>query len=63
MLATAILRPGDDIRFNAALPQFEAGGVLLSGEFGRPGLYSIRRGETLSQLIARAGGVTSRAYP
>jgi protein involved in polysaccharide export with SLBB domain len=63
MLATAILRPGDDIRFNAALPQFEAGGVLLTGEFGRPGLYSIRRGETLSQLIARAGGVTSLAYP
>ncbi|HPU15455.1 MAG TPA: SLBB domain-containing protein, partial [Polymorphobacter sp.] len=62
-LATAMLHPGDDIRFNAALPQFEAGGVLLTGEFGRPGLYSIRRGETLSQLIARAGGVTSLAYP
>ncbi|WP_166430608.1 SLBB domain-containing protein [Polymorphobacter arshaanensis] len=62
-LMTTMLRPGDDIRFNAALPQFEAGGVLLTGEFGRPGLYSIRRGETLSQLIARAGGVTSLAYP
>ncbi|MGL4541347.1 MAG: SLBB domain-containing protein, partial [Polymorphobacter sp.] len=62
-LATTILRPGDDIRFNAALPQFEAGGVLLTGEFGRPGLYAIRRGETLSQLITRAGGVSSLAYP
>jgi len=63
VLATTILYPGDDVRFNAALPQFEAGGVLLTGEFARPGLYSIRRGETLSQLIVRAGGVTSLAYP
>lgn len=62
-LATTILRPGDDIRFNAALPQFESSGVLLTGEFLRPGLYAIRRGETLSQLMARAGGVTSLAYP
>lgn len=62
-LATVRLRPGDDIRFNAALPQFESGGVLLRGAFARPGLYTIRRGETLSQLIARAGGVTDLAYP
>jgi polysaccharide biosynthesis/export protein len=62
-LATVQLRPGDDLRVNAAQPQFEAGAVLLSGEFKRPGLYSIRKGETLSQLIARAGGLTSYAYP
>lgn len=62
-LASVTLRPGDDVRFNAALPQFEAGGVLLRGAFGRPGLYTIRRGETLSQLIARAGGVTELSYP
>ena len=62
-LPTTIVRAGDDIRFNASQPQFETGGVLLTGEFGKPGLYSIRKGETLSQLIARAGGVTSLAYP
>ena len=61
--AAVNLRPGDDLRVNAAQPQFEAGGVLLSGEFKRPGLYSIRKGETLSQLIARAGGLTEFAYP
>jgi protein involved in polysaccharide export with SLBB domain len=55
--------PGDDIRFNAAQAQFEPGGVLLSGEVRRPGLYSIRRGETLSQLIDRAGGMSDLAYP
>lgn len=57
------LGSGDDIRFNAARPQFESGAVLLTGEFRRPGLYTIRRGETLSSLIQRAGGVSSQAYP
>jgi len=61
--ASTQIEPGDDLRVNAAQPQFEAGGVLLSGEFARPGLYSIRKGETLSQLIARAGGLSSLAYP
>ncbi len=58
-----LLRAGDDIRFNSAQAQFEAGAVLLSGEFNRPGLYSIRKGETLSQLIVRAGGLSPLAYP
>lgn len=62
-LASTTVRAGDDLRFNAAQPQFESGGVLLTGEFLRPGLYSIRKGETLSQLIARAGGLSSLAYP
>lgn len=62
-LSSVTLRPGEDLRVNAAQPQFEAGGVLLSGEFRRPGLYAIRKGETLSQLIARAGGLTEYAYP
>jgi protein involved in polysaccharide export with SLBB domain len=62
-LARTMLRPGDDLRFNAAQAQFEPGGVLLTGEFNRPGLYSIRKGETLSQLVARAGGLSPLAYP
>ncbi|MCH8685615.1 polysaccharide biosynthesis/export family protein [Pedomonas mirosovicensis] len=54
---------GDDLRFNVLQPQYEVGAVLLTGEFLRPGLYSIRKGETLSQLIERAGGLTEHAYP
>ncbi|QXQ04766.1 SLBB domain-containing protein [Sphingosinicellaceae bacterium] len=54
---------GDDLRFNGSQPQSEPGGVLLTGEFARPGLYSIRKGETLSQLMARAGGLSTLAYP
>jgi len=58
-----IVHAGDDIRFNGAHAQFESGGVLLTGEVARPGLYTIRRGERLSELLARAGGLTSLAYP
>ena len=36
--------------------------VRLEGEFVAAGVYSVRPGETLRQLIARAGGLTSEAY-
>lgn len=63
ILAVTRVGPGDDIRFNAQQARFEGSGVLLSGEVARPGLYAIRKGETLSELIARAGGQTDYAYP
>ncbi|GGI69528.1 hypothetical protein GCM10007973_03210 [Polymorphobacter multimanifer] len=63
VLEQTLVGAGDDLRFNAAQPQFEAGAVLLAGGFNRPGLYSIRKGETLSQLTARAGGLSPQAYP
>lgn len=62
-LAVTSVGSGDDIRFNAEKARFEGSGVLLSGEVARPGLYAIRKGETLSQLIDRAGGLTDYAYP
>lgn len=62
-LPSVLLRAGDDIRFNAGQAQFEAGAVLLTGEVGRPGLYTIKRGEKLSELFVRAGGPTGLAYP
>ncbi len=58
-----VLRAGDDLRINADLPAYEVGAVLLTGEFARPGLYTIRQGERLSELIARAGGLRENAYP
>lgn len=36
--------------------------VELEGEFVHPGFYSVRSGETLRDLVRRAGGLTSRAY-
>ncbi len=55
--------PGDSVRFNRVFTQREEGPVLLTGEFRRPGTYRIQRGERLSQIIARAGGLTEQAYP
>lgn len=37
--------------------------VTLSGEFVFPGVYPIYKGESLSSVIARAGGFTDKAYP
>jgi polysaccharide export outer membrane protein len=37
--------------------------VTLSGELRFPGIYSFNRGETLYDVIQRAGGVTEYAYP
>ena len=61
--AKIIVTPGSSIRFNQLLNQQESGGVLLSGEFVRPGFYTLRRGEKLSEVIERAGGLTHQAYP
>ncbi len=55
--------PGDVVRFNPVVTDRDTGPVLLAGEFTRPGLYEIRRGERLSEVIARAGGLTAQAYP
>lgn len=62
-LGEVIVAAGDDIRFNGRQPVFEPSGVLVAGEVMRPGLYPIRRGETLSQLLERAGGLTPYSYP
>ncbi len=55
--------PGDVVRVNAVYSDRDSGPVRLRGEFIRPGLYDIRRGERLSDVIARAGGLTPQAYP
>jgi polysaccharide export outer membrane protein len=36
--------------------------VAIAGEVRFPGTYTIKKGETLSSLIERAGGYTDRAY-
>ena len=61
--ASVELTAGDVLRFPALFSDRDTGTVELHGEFVRPGIYDIRRGETLSQLIRRAGGLTAQAYP
>ncbi len=62
-LARVALQPGDIVRFNPRFSQRDSGSVFLSGEVKRPGVYTIRRGERLSEIVARAGGLTGEAYP
>lgn len=63
VLSRIEIKPGDDLRLSTPQPQFESASVLLTGEFARPGLYTVRKGETLSSLVQRAGGLTGQAYP
>ena len=49
-----VVRPIPELEFDRA--------ATISGEVLFPGTYPIRRGETLSSLIERAGGYTERAY-
>ena len=58
-----VVSPGDVVRFNPVFTDRDSGPVVLTGEFVRPGIYGIRRGETLSEVIRRAGGLTEQAYP
>jgi protein involved in polysaccharide export with SLBB domain len=36
--------------------------VILEGEFAHSGVYSVQPGETLRDLVRRAGGITTKAY-
>ena len=63
-----LLRPGDVIRIfkrgNKLVPKaIRQEFVTLRGEVANPGMYELRSGETLGQLVLRAGGFTPDAYP
>jgi protein involved in polysaccharide export with SLBB domain len=60
--ATTMVRPRDQYRVPYSAVEM-IGSVLLKGEVRRPGSYSITRGERLSDVLTRAGGLTSTAYP
>ena len=57
------LSPRDVVRVPRGFTDRETGPVTLVGEVVRPGVYDIRRGERLSELLARAGGLTPQSYP
>lgn len=61
------LRPGDIITIfsqaDVLVPQERQRKLVrLEGEFEASGVYSVHPGETLRQLVARAGGFTPQAY-
>jgi len=62
-LNTKFIQPSGTVSVNALASQFESRPILISGEIANPGRYTIKKGERLSSLITRAGGLTEQAYP
>jgi protein involved in polysaccharide export with SLBB domain len=57
-----LLKPNDYL-FIRTVPDWDIyKTVAITGEVKSPGTYAIKKGETLSSLLARAGGFTDRAY-
>ena len=63
MFASYVVKPRDQFRFNQVFADAGFGSVTVQGEVRSAGIYRITRGERLSQLLMRAGGLTSTAYP
>jgi polysaccharide biosynthesis/export protein len=58
------LRPLDSIRVRQIFTdRGENGNVTVAGQVRYPGTFDITRGERLSSILARAGGLTDEAYP
>ena len=57
-----LLKPYDQLTFVEKPRWVERALVELKGEVTRPGLYVIDRGETLCEVLERAGGTTKQAY-
>ncbi|WP_169789467.1 SLBB domain-containing protein [Skermanella aerolata] len=60
---TTEIGSGDVLRVNQIFNDREAYAVLAQGEVRRPGSFEVVRGERLSSLLVRAGGLTQEAYP
>ena len=61
--ASAPLRPYDVLVIKETPDWREKESISLRGEVRFPGVYPIRKGETLSSVVARAGGLTDEAFP
>ncbi len=62
-LANYRIKAHDEFRFRQVFNDIGLGSVTLEGEVRFPGEYRIVRGERLSDLLKRAGGLTDVAYP
>jgi protein involved in polysaccharide export with SLBB domain len=61
--ADLLLNEHDNVKIST-VPQWDTlWSVQLEGEVRFPGEYRIRRGETLRQVLERAGGLTDAAFP
>lgn len=62
-LASYVVRPRDQFHFNKVFTDAGIGSVSVQGEVRFAGNYPITRGERLSDLLMRAGGLNRTAYP
>ena len=62
-LASYFVRPHDQLHFNKVFTDTGIGSITVQGEVRFTGSYPITRGEHLSDVLVRAGGLTSTAYP
>ncbi len=62
-LGKIALRSRDVIRFRDVYSDRDHGQVVVRGQVRFPGSFDLLRGERLSSLLARAGGLTDIAYP
>jgi len=60
--ANLLLQPFDGLRIQQT-PDWGEQSVVLRGEVRFPGTYPIRKGETLHQVLERAGGLSSQGFP
>jgi protein involved in polysaccharide export with SLBB domain len=61
--ADLVLEEHDNLRIST-VPEWDSlWSITLEGEVRFPGAYRIRRGETLRQVLERAGGLTDAAFP
>ncbi len=58
-----LVRPGDTVQVHARPDRLQPGLVTVVGEVMSPGRFALRRGETLFSVLARAGGLTTSAFP
>jgi polysaccharide biosynthesis/export protein len=62
LAANVLLQPFDSLSIREMPEWGSQEHVMLVGELRFPGRYSIKRGETLKSVLARAGGLTELAF-
>lgn len=58
-----LIGPGDSIRVNQKFDKVHDKSALIMGDVRNPGRYDLMPGDKVSDLIKRAGGLNTDAYP
>lgn len=61
--AEITIGPGDTVRIGQKFNRVADNSVLIIGEIKNPGRYDLGPGDTMADLMQRAGGMTEQAYP